>query len=937
MHSPTDHRSAGNGVTVPPMAPLTLDDGIAPSESSARLALATEPVPIFDAGELFGDGEGEKTVVTAMPFELKPRFTGRRAALDTLKHALDQAIVDKQLAFAVVVGEPGMGKSRLVAELARLARAQAKVWTGAADEAAPYGAVVRLLAQRFGFTVGEPDGESRDRIQAAVADVLPAARVTEVAHLLAHLLRVPFEDSPVVGPLAESPQQLETRTFLALRRFLAADAERAPLVLVLENLELAGPETVNLIQYLAAGLASEPVMIVATATSELWVKHPSFGEGEVAPVRVELGAMSPVEAEGLLRELLAPIGHVPERLATHARALGGSPRAIHELVRLLLESECIVRGPGMSWKLEPVRLAAANLPRSYEELVRARLAVMDPAERRVLEMAAVVGEVCWLDAVVALDRVETVVTPDHDGPTLSQIAASGDHSRLAVTAALAHLIEREWLVEEKTSTVPGEREFHFAYPNLWSMVYRVIDDGRRRRYHATVARWLEMRPEGRGALAQEDVARHLEQGGEPREAALRYRRAADAARAAFMNERAIRLYDRALACIADGDVATRIHLWHDLGSVYELIGDFEAALGAFERMLRLSWMVASKAKAAVAFNKMGRVWRRKGDLRLTLEYLERGLELFRAAADARGIAGSLDDIGRVLAMLGRYDDAFAKITEALARRGKGGDKRSIAASLSNLGSLQQARGLFDAAQTCHRDALALRAAAGDRWGTIISENNLAAVSFELGDKVEARAMWQKGLGEAEAIGALPLSALILTNLGELALDEQKLEEAQRRLDDALEIIEDIEDRQLETEACRHLAALESQLGHTPKARALAERAVSIAQKAGLREKEAQALLTMGQVLSTSLYDAERTVVTSAGAAPATAYFERAIELFRQLGNDGALARALEAYGRFKIESGNYGEGKDLLREALMMFTRLGMKRGADVEKVLASV
>ena len=54
----------------------------------------------------------------------------------------------------------------------------------------------------------------------------------------------------------------------------------------------------------------------------------------------------------------------------------------------------------------------------------------------------------------------------------------------------------------------------------------------------------------------------------------------------------------------------------------------EAALGAFERMLRLSWVGASKAKAAVAFNKMGRVWRRKGDLKLSLEYLERGAELF---------------------------------------------------------------------------------------------------------------------------------------------------------------------------------------------------------------------------------------------------------------------------------------------------------------------
>mgnify|MGYP006139480013 CR=1 FL=1 len=61
----------------------------------------------------------------------------------------------------------------------------------------------------------------------------------------------------------------------------------------------------------------------------------------------------------------------------------------------------------------------------------------------------------------------------------------------------------------------------------------------------------------------------------------------DAARALFAPPPAIRLYDRALACIGDQDHSTRIFLWHDLGSIYELIGDFEAALGAFERSFPL--------------------------------------------------------------------------------------------------------------------------------------------------------------------------------------------------------------------------------------------------------------------------------------------------------------------------------------------------------------
>ncbi len=893
-------------------------------------------------GDFFGDDEGELTQAIPAVYDLRSRFTGRKEALATLERLFTEALTERTLGFAVVLGQPGMGKSRLVGEFARLARertAEVRVLTGAAEEGGgPFHAVGRMLGQRFGIVPGTAVVEARERIIAGVADILPPARVTEVAHLLAHLLRVPFDDSPVVTPLLESPQQLETRTFLALRRFLAADADQRPLVLALENLELCGPETINLVNYLAAGLRAAPVMMVTTAQASLWDLHPGFGAGDVAPERIELGALGSADADDLLRELLRPLGTVPDRLLVHARTLGGSPRALQELVRLLLESDCIVRGPGGGWRLDAVRLAETQLPRTYEQLVLARLAVMDPVHRRVLEMAATIGEICWMDAVLALERGETLKIDDPDGPTLAQIASSGDHSRTTVAAALTKLVEHEWLLESEPATMSGERELRFAYPILHQLVGSGVDEARRRHYHRLAAQWLELRPEGRGPAAQEHVARHLEQAGELREAAGRYRRAAEAARAAYDNERAIRLYDKALVCVGDSDHAARIHLWHDLGSVYEHIGDFEAALGAFERMLRLSWVGASKAKAAVAFNKMGRVWRRKGDLKLSLEYLERGAELFRAAGDARGIAGSLDDVGKALHLLGRYDESFAKITEALARRGKGGDKRSIAASLSNLGVVQQARGEHEAAVNCHREALELRRAAGDRWGAVVSLNNLAVMHHELGDSAEARAGWMAALAEAEAIGSLPLAAMVLVNLGELAIDENKLEEARGRLEDALEIVEDLEDRQLESECCRNLAVLENQLGAVGKARDFAERALAVATTAGLKELEGQALLTIGLVLSTSLYDAERTeIMDSPGEPPAETYFRRGLAVLRGIGHDAATARGLELYGRYKIENGEPDAGKDLLREALMIYARLGMRRGERVQAQLQAV
>lgn len=895
-----------------------------------------DPAQGFEPADF--DAEGVRTIAVAPAYELRPRFTGRAEALADLHDLVAQAFDEGDLGFAVIIGEPGMGKTRMINELAARIRSehpQTRLFHGIADENAhAYGPIARALTARFNLIAGEEPEVSRQKVSEELADVVDPDRLTEVAHLIAHLLRVPFEDSPIVTPILGSPQRLEARLFMALKRFFAAESERYPLLVVIENLEQCGSDTINFVHYLAAGLRGHRVAVIGTATPALTEKHPAFGEGEFPPVRLEIAALTPNEAEDLLRELCKQLDKVPTVLTEHVRTMHGSPRAIYELVRLLLETRCISREAN-GWRIDNSVLAGLALPTTYEELVAARLGVMDGFDRRVLEMAATVGDSSWLDAILALERHRDGFT-DPDGPTLAQIASSGDQSRHQVVTAIAQLVEHGWLIDVPHSSISGERELRFANPHLWWTVYQALADDTRRGYHAVVARWLELHPEGLSPQAQEEVARHLLLAGHDREAAMRYRRAAEAARAQFANQRAIQLYDRALACVGAHDLGARLELWHELASVYELIGNFEAALGAFERMLRLSWVSASKTTAASAFNKMGRVWRRKGDLQLSLEYLQRGLELYKGANDPRGVAGSLDDIGRALHMLGRYDEAEAQISEALARHTKDGDQRAIATSLSRLGNVHQDRGHYDAAYDCHREALEIRKALGDRWGEIIARNNLGALSFELGELGDARTCWLTALPEAEAIGALPLSALVLTNLGECALAENKLDEARSRLENALDIIEDIDDRGLESVCCRHLAALEKAQGQTAAARELADRALAVAQTAGLRDHEAQAYMTLGDVLSTSLHDDE--LGDDGALSPAAIAFGAAIEVLANIGNEALLAKALFAFGRYKAEIGEQADAKDMLRDALMMFSKLGLeRRSSDVEKLLVSM
>lgn len=877
------------------------------------------------------------------PFRLHPEYTGRRTTRSALEASFAGAMESSTLSFNLLVGDAGMGKSRTIRELVDVIESSApdvRVLVGNSESSErTFAAFAHLLESRFGITATDGDLVAHDKIETALSDLISPNRVTEITHLLAHLMRRPYPNSVVVEPLAQSHQQLEVRTFLAVKRFFQADAEAGPLVLCFENLEQADSATINLLHFLVTGLANFRIMVVGTATAELLEDYPQFGDTDVELQRFDLGPLSQGDCESLFAQLTSTVRNVPASLRTHAAKLGGSPRAIFEMVRYLLEAKVIVRSAG-SWKVDQLQLTKTPLPKRHTDLVAARIRTMPSSERDVLHHAAIIGETFWLDSIVALLRAERFATADPDGPTLGEIAAAGDHTKSIVSKALNKLLSQEWLIEVAETSHAGEREYRFAYPLLWSSVYDDCKANIREQSHLRAAQWLELRPNGRDPVAQEDIGHHLELAGDVRGAARRFRRAADHARKSFFNDKAIRLYDHALACLGQADQAARIQLWHDLGSVYELKGDYDGAIGAFERMLRLSWICASRTKAAVAFNKMGRVWRKKGDLKLSLDYLSRGQQLFEQAGDERGIAGSYDDIGQVHYLLGNFEEAHHMVTAGLQRRGKGGDSRSIATSLSTLGNIQQDRGFLNEALNCHREALELRRQAGDRVGVAASLNNLAVIAYERGALSEAREGWEKALKEAEAIGALPLQAHVLANLGEIAFEEQRYDEARRRLTEGVQIASDIAERRLEVETTRNMARLEHVLGNSSVARMHAHRAHTVASDAGLRDYEGRALLTLAEVFGGTIFDAAQTtedLPLEASEAKAEGYFKQGIDVMREIGNEAELAKGLEAYGRYKIEQGQVEVGRDLLLKCLNIYQRLGLRQRTDVEAVLRSL
>src|SRR5207245_388471 len=161
---------------------------------------------------------------------------------------------------------------------------------------------------------------------------------------------------------------------------------------------------------------------------------------------------------------------------------------------------------------------------------------------------------------------------------------------------------------------------------------------------------------------------------------------------------------------------------------------------------------------------------------------------------------------------------------------------------------------------------------------------LCVLAYQRGDLDGARHSWEEALAIAEEIGALPLEAVLESHLGEVARALGNQAEARTRFERSHAIARDLDDRRLCSEAIRHLGLLELSGGDTARAHELCDRALGIAEQAGIRVDVGRALLALGEVHASTLFDG-----TGTEARTAEDYFQRGVALFREIGNEAELA------------------------------------------------
>ncbi|HEY7954717.1 MAG TPA: tetratricopeptide repeat protein [Polyangia bacterium] len=842
---------------------------------------------------------------------------GRAAELEQLDGIFARAVQYQAPQLITVVGTQGVGKTRLVAEwLRRLLERQSagtagrpRVYRGRGQKGAgSYSLVSRLLRDRF--AIGESDDEARriERVRTQLTDVFADRRMTEVLHFLGRFLDLRSDQNAFLravsssfggggfGGLGDETRHEDAIARTVLRRFLELDAERSPLVLAFDDLHQGDDDSLTLLGELAQGLGGSPVVLIAAARPELFVRRPAWGEGNLDHTRIDLGPLERADGEKLLRSLLAKAEPLPAALVEDVCELtGGNPFFLEEVVRVFCSNGTVTAAPGGDkWRIDANKAAQIELPMTVEEAIEARIAALSPLERSLLEKAATLGSVFWLGALVVLQR-------SNEGEAGDQAAQKfAFEERARIEAALEELVERDYLLRMPDSSVPGEVEFIFKHNLEHDLIQKQLPPARARRYHRTAAEWLETRmpPVGEQSGEQLELQASLyEKGGNAPRAAAAYLAAGDKARARFAAEAAIELYERGLALYDPDDALQRIDPLHNYGDVLQRCGRTAEAHAAFRAMLRAAWQLDHPAKAGAAHGRLARLHRAQGEYARAEEHLVEALALFRAAADSRGVAAVEDDLGRVAFLRGDFPAALERHGRALDLRRALGHKRSLALSLHNLALVHQAAGAPAEALQRFTEALQLRREIGDRQGVAESLSAVAAAWRDRGDPERALEVLTEALGLSREIGDRLEQARVLTRMGEILIRLARDREAAAELAQASQLAQGFGDRLLESEAARLLAEVHLQLGDLRAARDEARRALELAEKVGSRPSQGIAHRVLGSVIA-------RGGITDEDKAEADRHFTRAIEILGEVGAELELGHTFQSYSHVLAERGD---------------------------------
>jgi class 3 adenylate cyclase len=534
-------------------------------------------------------------------------FVGRDQELDRLRHAYRMAVEERRPHLVTILGDAGVGKTRLVRELWEdlheqqpepLLRTGRCLSYGAGTA---YWALGEVLKEHLGLLDSDAPELALERLGAR--EILGLALGLDVAGDL--------------HPLAARDRFQDTWA-----EFLTDVVTERPAVVLVEDIHWAEDQLLDMLEYLLAGVQG-PLLVIATARPELLDRRPGWGVragGEL----LELEPLSEEDSLRMLDELL--VGVLPPELRELVlQRAEGNPFFVEELLGVLIDQGLLARGND-GWTLEKLP-SDFTVPDSIHAVLAARIDLLGAAEKSALQAAAVIGRIFWA------------------GPVYELVDAEPD----------LRVLEQRGLVRRRAgSAMAGEREYAIKHALTREVAYASLPKAKRSRMHAAFAAWLERMGEGRDDFASL-LAHHYSAAVRPEDADLAW--SGEEAERERLQEKALEWLRRAaqlaLGRYELGDATSLLHraldlekreqsraeLWRNIGHAHAMRYEGEAFWEAMQNSLQVCKDRAScgETYSLLALHTAARsgMWQRRPDHELVTGWIDRAFELSEPETPAR--------------------------------------------------------------------------------------------------------------------------------------------------------------------------------------------------------------------------------------------------------------------------------------------------------------
>jgi len=849
-----------------PTATLRLVEGLVQANALGPVPVKglAEPVEVF---ELLGASAVRRRLQAAAAWGLT-RFVGRQQELETLQQALERAAAGNGQVVALV-GEAGVGKSRLVYEVVHSHRTQGWLVLESASvsygKATPYFPVLELLKRYVRVDDRDTPRTVRAKVTGQVL-TLDEALQDAVPALLA-LLDVLPEDSPF---LAFEPPQRRQRTLEALKRVLLRESQVQPLLLVCEDLHWIDAETQALLDSLSESLPTARLLLLVNYRPEY--QH-GWGS-KTYYTQLRLDPLPPVRADEFLQALLGDDPSlVPLKRLLIARRQG-NPFFLEESVRALVETGVLAGERGAYRLVQPVE--SLQVPATVQAILAARIDRLPAEAKRLVQTAAVIGtEVPW-----------------------SLLQAIANEPEETLERGLAHLQAAEFLYE--TSLFP-ERVYTFKHALTHEVAYQSLLHERRRGLHARIVEAIEALAGERRDEQVDRLAQHALRGEVWDKAVIYFRQAGTKAWARSAYREAVVCFEQALAALARlpeshdtlqqaldlrlnlhtplnsllefehvlnnlraaealaqtlGEQRRLVQVYGAMMNYFRMTGAPDRAIALAQRTLTLVAPLEDVGIQARVYQQLGQVYHTIGDYRRGMEVLSRSIAILQGALlyeDFGGAnpasVGSLHWLNRCRAEVGAFTEGLAEADAALRVAEVAHRPSALAEACQGVGILHLYKG------DVHRAIPGLERALDlcRTWDMPLyfptTASTLGYAYTLCGRLAEGMPLLEQAVEQTVAEGRKVNEALWVTRLGEAALLAGRLEAAHTHAVQALALARERQERGHQAHALRLLGdiAARREPPDVKPAEDYHRQALALADELGMRPLQAHCHLGLGML------------------------------------------------------------------------------------------